>query len=100
MLVDFYERLNKIENKVDRIKDNVSTQQNRGLDYKYRIKEMNRILMNKPEQTLRRIKEHDSKEMGYELASALIEREIKTKMENQRLQSIIQQLQKDKLKLE
>jgi hypothetical protein len=37
--------------------------------------------------------------MGYELASALIEREIKTKQENQRLQAIIDQLQRDKLKL-
>jgi hypothetical protein len=37
--------------------------------------------------------------MGYELASALIEREIKAKAENLKLQSIIEQLQRDKAKL-
>ena len=38
--------------------------------------------------------------MGYELASALIERDIKTKAENARLQQIISQLQKEKRRLE
>ncbi len=38
--------------------------------------------------------------MGYELALALIERDLKVKMENQRLQELVCQLQKDKLRLE
>lgn len=60
---------------------------------------MGSILVNKPEGAIKMIKEHNSKEMGYELASALIEREIKTKMENQRLQVVIDQLQRDKKRL-
>jgi hypothetical protein len=36
--------------------------------------------------------------MGYELATALIEREIKIKMENQRLQALVDQLQREKKK--
>ncbi len=37
--------------------------------------------------------------MGYELATALIEREIKIKIENQRLQAMVDQLQREKKKL-
>jgi hypothetical protein len=36
--------------------------------------------------------------MGYELATALIEREIKIKMENKRLQALVDQLQREKKK--
>jgi hypothetical protein len=36
--------------------------------------------------------------MGYELATALIEREIKIKMENQRLQALVDELQREKKK--
>lgn len=56
------------------MKDNVETQQAQAVDYRIKMIEMNRLLMNKPEETLKQIKLHDSKEMGYELASALIER--------------------------
>jgi Mg2+ and Co2+ transporter CorA len=49
MLVDFYERLNKIETKVDKIKDSVGSQQSRDSNYRGRIAEMNRMLMKKPE---------------------------------------------------
>ena len=37
MLVDFYERLNKIENKVDKIKDNVISEQNKEITYRKKI---------------------------------------------------------------
>ncbi len=80
MLVDFYDRLNKIEGKVGRIRDGVASQQVKEHAYRKKMQEMNLLLNNKPEHALQMIKEHDSKEMGYELASALIEREIKTKM--------------------
>lgn len=74
MLVDFYERLGKIESKVGRIKDGVSTQQNQDVANRRKIEVMSKLMLNKPEDILKNIKEHDSKEMGYELASALIER--------------------------
>lgn len=74
MLVDFYERLGKIENKVGKIKDGVSLQQSQDVANRRKIEVMSKLMLNKPEQTLKSIKEHDSKEMGYELASALIER--------------------------
>ncbi len=37
MLVDFYERLNKIETKVDKIKDNVISEQNKEITYRKKI---------------------------------------------------------------
>lgn len=98
--MDFYTRLNKIEGKVGQLRDGVAVQQSREGAYRKKMQEMTVLLKNKPEDALRMIKEHDSKEMGYELASALIEREIKTKMENQRLQGIIEQLQREKVLLE
>ena len=74
MLVDFYERLGKIESKVGRIKDGVSTQQSQDVANRRKIEVMSKLMLNKPEDILKNIKEHDSKETGYELASALIER--------------------------
>lgn len=64
------------------IRDGVTNQQVQQGANRKKMQEMSLLLKNKPEDALRMIKEHDSKEMGYELASALIEREIKTKMEN------------------
>ena len=72
MLVEFYERLNKIEGKVDRIRDGVTVQQVNEQKHRVKLQEMGRLLSGKPEDALKRIKEHDPKEMGYELASALI----------------------------
>lgn len=82
------------------IKDGMAAEQSHAGASRRKMQEMSLLLQNKPEDALRMIKEHDSKEMGYELASALIEREIKTRMENQRLQGIIDQLQREKARLE
>jgi hypothetical protein len=56
MLVDFYERLNKIESKVDKIKDNVTTQQAREHGFRQKIQDMNNMLTKKPEDALKLIK--------------------------------------------
>lgn len=45
-----------------------------------KISSMGERLTVQPQGNIRMIQEHNSKEMGYELASALIEREIKNKM--------------------
>jgi len=37
-----------------------------------KLQQMGSILVNKPDGVIKMIKEHSSKEMGYELASALI----------------------------
>lgn len=56
------------------MKDGVSTQLIQDGENRRKIEVMSKLMLNKPEQILKSIKEHDSKEMGYELASALIER--------------------------
>jgi len=48
MLVDFYERLNKIEGKVDRIRDGVTVQQAKEHRYRVKLQEMGRLLSGKP----------------------------------------------------
>lgn len=61
MLVDFYERLGKIETKVDKIKDNVTAQQAKETSYREGLSAMSKMLMKKPDEALKMIKEHDSK---------------------------------------
>jgi hypothetical protein len=41
---------------------------------------MGTLLASKPDKVIEQIQNQNSKEMGYELASALIEREIKVKL--------------------
>lgn len=49
MLVDFYERLHKIETKVDKIKDNVQQEQSKEVNIRKKIDNMKSIMMKKPE---------------------------------------------------
>lgn len=89
-----------MEQKVGSIKTTISTNSRADDANKSKLASMGNRLQEKPEQTIKMIEQHNSKEMGYELASALIEREIKNKLENQRLQKVIEQLQKEKAELE
>ena len=72
--------MHKIEHKVDRIRQGVATQKDLDVCHKIKIDKMGAVLVNPPEYAIEAIKQQHSKEMGYELASALIERELKTKM--------------------
>lgn len=100
MLVDFYQRLALIEGKVSRIRQTVADQQHSAGTHRSRLQLMSSRLAHPPAEALQMIQEHNTKDMGYELATALIEREIKTKLENQRLQAVIDQLHKDKKRME
>jgi hypothetical protein len=100
MLVDFYQRLSLIEGKVSRIRQTVASQQDSASTHRSRLQLMASRLAHPPAEALQMIQQHNTKDMGYELATALIEREIKTKLENQRLQAVIDQLQNDKKRME
>ena len=65
MLVNFYERLNTVSTKIGTIKDTFAAQEQLLIADKKKLQNMGNLMKKKPEDNIKSIKEHDSKEMGY-----------------------------------
>lgn len=75
-LISIYERLNKIKAKVSNMKPNISNYTTSCKDNETKLTNINDRIKNPVNLDLSQINE---KEMGYELAYALMEREMKLK---------------------